>query len=52
MLLHNIYGTDITHDDHHLRSSYFYCTGHWTEFSTLEVAAYLLGTCAAMKQTA
>ncbi len=28
MLLASIYSTGITHDDHHLRSSYFYSTGH------------------------
>ncbi len=27
VLLDNIYSTGITHDDHHLRSSYFYSTG-------------------------
>jgi hypothetical protein len=29
MLLKNIYNTGIIHDDFHLRSSYFYSTGHW-----------------------
>ncbi len=28
MLLESIYSTGITHDDHHLQSSYFYSTGH------------------------
>ncbi len=27
MLLENIYSSGVTHDDHHLRSSYFYSTG-------------------------
>jgi hypothetical protein len=30
MLLENIYSTGITHDDCHLRSSYFYSTGYWS----------------------
>jgi hypothetical protein len=29
MLLKNIYSTGLTHDYHHLRSSYFYSTYHW-----------------------
>jgi hypothetical protein len=29
MLLENIYSTGITHDNCHLRSSYFYSTGQW-----------------------
>jgi hypothetical protein len=29
MLLENIYSTGITHDDHHLPSSYFYNIGQW-----------------------
>jgi hypothetical protein len=29
MLLENIYGTGVTHDDSHSWSSYFYSTGHW-----------------------
>ncbi len=28
MLLNNNYITDVTHDDRHLRSSYFYLAGH------------------------
>jgi len=28
MLLENIHSTSITHDNHHLWSSYFYSTGH------------------------
>jgi hypothetical protein len=28
-LLENIYSRGITHDDFHLRSSYFYSAGHW-----------------------
>jgi hypothetical protein len=28
MLLENIFSSRVTHDDRHLRSSYFYSTGH------------------------
>jgi hypothetical protein len=36
MLLENIYNTSITHDDHHLRLSYFYRTGRWSEANATE----------------
>jgi hypothetical protein len=42
MLLQNIYSTDITHDDCHLRSSYFYSSGHkivWNYGSLTEEAS-------------
>ncbi len=29
MLLENNYNTDVTQDNRHLQSSYFYSTGHW-----------------------
>jgi hypothetical protein len=32
-LLENIYSTGFTHDDRHLRMSYFYSTGHWLDKS-------------------
>jgi hypothetical protein len=35
MLLKNIYGTGVTHDDRHLRSLYFYSTGHWLLMANL-----------------
>jgi hypothetical protein len=35
MLLDIIYSTGITHDDHHLRSAYFYSTGHRLPLNTL-----------------
>ena len=35
MLLKNIYGTGVTHDDRHLQSSYFYSTGHWLLMANL-----------------
>jgi len=52
MLLENIYSTYATHDDYHLRSSYFYSTGHWAEFSAIDVGVlvYILLLCSQQKQ--
>jgi hypothetical protein len=46
-LLENIHSAGVTHDDHHLRSSYFYSAGHSLEMlSVRNTLAY----CAAEKK--
>jgi hypothetical protein len=37
MLLENIYSTDVTHGDHHLRPSYFHSKGCWHHPKILEL---------------